>query len=189
MEINEQIIEGIKRNDRKVILEVYNASYNLLMSVAVRYFHHHEEQMEIVNGTFMKVIDKIEQYQVGTNFYAWMKTIASRTVIDHFRSSKRYKDTFSNDIDNDEHYLEPSSKDTHDFSEQEQIEFILSHLPPATRVSFNLYAIDGFSYKEIAKELNIGYETVKWHIKEARKRLKSLLKEDTLEIEKERRTY
>ena len=61
---------------------------------------------------------------------------------------------------------------------------VLSHLPPATRVSFNLFAIDGYSYKEIAKALDVGYETVKWHVKEARKRLKNILKEDTLEFER-----
>ena len=184
MEVNEQIITGVKKNDRKVILRLYEATFNLLMSVAVRYYNQREEQMEIVNSTFLKVIDKIDQYEEGTNFYAWVKKISQNTVIDHFRSNKKYKETFSNQVDNDEFFLEPTSHDTHNFSEEEQIEYILSHLPPATRVSFNLFAIDGYSYKEIAKELDVGYETVKWHVKEARKRLKKLLKEDTLEVEK-----
>jgi RNA polymerase sigma-70 factor (ECF subfamily) len=184
LEINEEIITGVKKNDRKVILRLYEATYNLLMSVAVRYHSQREEQMEIVNSTFMKIIDKIDQYEIGSNFYAWTKRIAHHTVIDHFRSNKSYKQLFTNDIDNQDLYLEPSSIDIHSFSEEEQIEQVLSHLPPATRLSFNLFAIDGYSYKEIAKELDIGYETVKWHVKEARKRLKQILKEDTLEIEK-----
>lgn len=184
MEVNEEIIKSVKSNDRKVILRLYESTYNLLMSVAVRYHNQREEQMEIVNSTFMKVISKIDQYEVGTNFYAWTKRIAHHTVIDYFRSNKRYKELFTNDIDNQDVYLEPSTHDQHTFSEEEQIEQVLSHLPPATRVSFNLFAIDGYSYKEIAKELDIGYETVKWHVKEARKRLKHILKEDTLEIEK-----
>lgn len=184
MEVNEQIIKGIEKNDRKVILQLYDATFNLLMSVAVRYHNQREEQMEIVNSTFMKVIDKISQYEVGTNFYAWTKRIAHHTVIDHFRSNKPYKEMFSHQIDDDDSYIEPSANDEHTFSQQEQIELVLSHLPPATRISFNLFAIDGYSYKEIAKELDVGYETVKWHVKEARKRLKKLLKEDTLEIER-----
>lgn len=185
MKINDEIIKGVKKNDRKVILRLYEATFNLLMSVAVRYHNQREEQMEIVNSTFMKVVDKIDQYEVGTNFYAWTKQIAHRTVIDYFRSMKRYKEMFSYEIDNDDFYFEPSSDDQHNFGEEEEIELVLSHLPPATRLSFNLFAIDGYSYKEIAKELDVGYETVKWHVKEARKRLKKLLKEDTLEIEQQ----
>jgi RNA polymerase sigma-70 factor (ECF subfamily) len=183
-EINEQIIKGIKNNDRKVILKLYEATFNLLMSVAVRYHNQREEQMEIVNSTFLKVIDKIVQYEVGTNFYSWTKRIAHHTVIDHFRSNKRYKEMFSHQIDDEGSYIEPTTNDKHTFSEQERIELVLSHLPPATRISFNLFAIDGYSYKEIAEQLDVGYETVKWHVKEARKRLKKLLKEDTLEIER-----
>ncbi len=184
MEVNEKIIKGIKKNDRKVILRLYDSSFSLLMSVAVRYHNQREEQMEIVNSTFMKVIDKIDTYEVGTNFYGWVKRIAHHTVIDHFRSHKKYKELFTYDVDDSDHYLEPSTKDDHNFSQEEQIEYVLSHLPPATRLSFNLFAIDGYSYKEIAEQLDVGYETVKWHVKEARKRLKNLLKEDTLEIEK-----
>jgi len=184
LEVNEKIIERVKMNDRKVILCLYDSTYSLLMSVAVRYHNQREEQMEIVNSTFMKVIDKIDQYEVGTNFYAWVKRIAHHTVIDYFRSNKRYKEMFSNQIDDEEYYLEPSTKDEHQFSQEEHIELVLSHLPPATRVSFNLFAIDGYSYKEIAKALDVGYETVKWHVKEARKRLKNILKEDTLEFER-----
>ncbi|MNY63341.1 RNA polymerase sigma factor [compost metagenome] len=52
---------------------------------------------------------------------------------------------------------------------------LLDTLPPATKMVFNLYAIDGYSSKEIMEEFQISYETVKWHIKEARKRLKAQL--------------
>ena len=46
---------------------------------------------------------------------------------------------------------------------------MLNVLPPATKLVFNLYAIEGYKSKEIVEELNISYETVKWHIKQARK--------------------
>ena len=48
-------------------------------------------------------------------------------------------------------------------------------LPKATNVVFNLFAIDGFSHKEISEKLGITTNTSKWHVKEARKKLKTLL--------------
>lgn len=56
--------------------------------------------------------------------------------------------------------------------EQVYLRNLLSALPPATNLVFNLYAIEEWSTKEICEELNISNETVKWHIKEARKKLR-----------------
>jgi RNA polymerase sigma-70 factor (ECF subfamily) len=104
----------------------------------------------------------------------------SNTVIDDFRKNKSYKALFNADID------ETADTVTRDFTpeaykemEVEEVQQILDQLPPATKITFNLFAIDGYSYKEIAEELNLGYETVKWHVKEARKRLKILLNENS----------
>ena len=58
----------------------------------------------------------------------------------------------------------------------------LNVLPPATKLVFNLYAIEGYKAKEIVEELNISYETVKWHIKQARKKLKSLIIQNKISL-------
>ena len=61
---------------------------------------------------------------------------------------------------------------------------MLNVLPPATKLVFNLYAIEGYKSKEIVEELNISYETVKWHIKQARKKLKQLIIENKIPLKK-----
>jgi RNA polymerase sigma-70 factor (ECF subfamily) len=54
-------------------------------------------------------------------------------------------------------------------------------LPKATKLVFNLFAIDGYSHKEIAEQLEISTNTSKWHVKEARKKLKEqILKKQNL---------
>jgi len=148
------------------------------MSNAVRYKSNREDQMAIVNSAFMKIISSIDQFKAGSNYFSWAKRIVSNTIIDDFRKNKKYLELFKVDAD------ETSDFNTGDFSpevyknmEAEEVQQILDQLPPATKITFNLFAIDGYSYKEIAEELNVGYETVKWHVKEARKRLKLILTE------------
>ena len=58
---------------------------------------------------------------------------------------------------------------------EEEVNNHLLKLSPATRTVFSLFAIDGFSHKEICAELEISLETSKWHMKEARRRLKIVL--------------
>ncbi|MBC7508002.1 MAG: sigma-70 region 4 domain-containing protein [Ferruginibacter sp.] len=48
-------------------------------------------------------------------------------------------------------------------------------LPAVTRVVINLFALDGYSHKDIAEQLNITETTSRWHLAEARRRLKNAL--------------
>jgi len=48
-------------------------------------------------------------------------------------------------------------------------------LPPTTQKVFKLYAIEGFTHVEIAKQFEISVGTSKWHLSNARQKLKSLL--------------
>jgi RNA polymerase sigma-70 factor (ECF subfamily) len=160
------------------------------MSIAVRYHQNKEDQMEIVNSSFMKIVVNIDQFKIGSSYFSWAKRITQNVVIDQFRKTKNYKTLFQHT--ENEHYLDSeASLGNHDSSIEasleafaaEEIEQILNQLTPASKITFNLFAIEGYSYKEIAEELDIGYETVKWHIKESRKKLKSILIHNTLEIE------
>jgi len=173
-ELNHASINAIKKGDRKIMLELYRYTFQVLMGNAVRYSKDEEKQMEIVNNAFMKIAANMDQFQLGTAYFSWAKQIVKREIIDDFRKNKRYKELFSYNYDykNDSLHSEPEIDATF---QAEELQLLLNQLPPATKLVFNLYAIDGYSSKEIMEELQISYETVKWHIKEARKRLKNAL--------------
>lgn len=170
-ELNADIISSIKKGDRKVILDLYHHTFQVLMGNAVRYTNDQENQMQIVNNAFMKIISAIDQFQIGTAYFSWAKQIVKREIIDDFRKNKRYKELFQYDDDYKQDTLTSDPEIDLKF-EAEGLQKMLDTLPPATKMVFNLYAIDGCSSKEIMEELRISYETVKWHLKEARKRLR-----------------
>lgn len=146
------------------------------MSAAVRYKNNEEDRMSIVNNSFLKVIQNIEKYKVGTAYFSWVKRIVHNEIIDEFRRNKKYQELF--DFENEESGSEEEVYAEADYKvEEESLQNMMEQLPPATKLVFNLYAIDGYTNKEICERLNISYETVKWHIKEARKRLRKLLEE------------
>ena len=179
MEITEGIIKEVESGNRKIVLDFYHHSFNVLMSSGVRYKNNKEDQMEIVNNAFMKIVTNIGKYKPGTAYFSWIKTIVQREIIDDFRKNKRYKDLFKmSDSDTiQDVVIDP---EVYDAMDSEAAFEILNVLPPATKLVFNLYAIEGYKTKEIVDELNISYETVKWHIKQARKKLKSVLVENKI---------
>lgn len=179
MEINKELIDEIQRGDRKAILNLYSHSFNCLMGTAVRYKTNREDQMTIVNNSFMKIVNHISSFTPGTAYFSWVKKIVQREVIDEFRRNKKYLELMNCDVSVEtsrieEVVLSEFEKD----ADAEELLRLLDHLPPATKLVFNLFAIDEYTSAEIMKELDISYETVKWHIKEARKKLRSLLEQE-----------
>ncbi len=170
-ELNADTVTAIVKGDRKVILDLYHYTFQVLMSSAVRYTNNQENQMQIVNNSFMKIVSNIERFQLGSAYFSWVKQIVKHEIIDDFRKNKQYNELFqfNDDYRNDSLTTEP---ETDSIYAAEELQTMLDTLPPATKVVFNLYAIDGYSTKEIMEDLRISYETVKWHIKEARKRLR-----------------
>lgn len=181
LEVTEHVIDKVKKNDRRVILRLYEASFNVLMSVAVRYYSNKEDQMHLVNIAFLKVVQNIAKYKPGTAYYSWLKRITQNTVIDEFRKNKNYNQLF--ELYEQQPDSPRISRSQAEFeNEAEFLQEILNTLPPATKVVFNLYAIDGLSSKEIEKKLDIKYETIKWHVKTARKQLRVLLEQNEINL-------
>ena len=116
----------------------------------------------------------IEKYKYEIPFEAWIRRISINNAIDDFRKNLRRKDIieyndkikFEKNYTINEYELEINAEELND---------MLFLLPKATNVVFNLFAIDGFSHKEISEKLGITTNTSKWHVKEARKKLKTLL--------------
>ena len=171
MKLSEGIVQQVKDNDRKAITDLYYQLFSPLMSVIVRYKKNVEDQKMLVNNAFMKIISNIGSYNPDLPLIPWVQKIARNEVIDSIRKEKNYSNFF--DFDSSTDLLNSGDLPSTDLEiEHEYLRHLLQSLPPATNLVFNLYAIEGYTSKEICDELNIGYETVKWHIKEARKRLK-----------------
>ena len=156
--ISRQLIKKVEKQDRKAQIELYRLCFNDLMSIASRYNKNEDDCVSLINNCFLKIIDNLDKYNDSKPFQAWIRRIAINEVIDDYRKNKKRKELFV---------------DTEDIESNEGD--MLLDLPKATRTVFSLIAIDGYSHKEIAERLNISLETSKWHMKEARKRLKVML--------------
>ncbi len=180
LQITEHVVERIKAYDQKVLLDLYQYTFRNLMQAAVRYKTNKSDQMTIVNNAFMKIITKIDSFKTDSNFNAWSRKIVQNEIIDDFRKNQKYNHisyTDSSKIEKESHDIFNLDQDY----EEEKMLQLLQKLPPATRLVFNLFAIDEMKPKEICKQLKISSETVKWHLSEARKKLKAELSQLKLE--------
>jgi RNA polymerase sigma-70 factor (ECF subfamily) len=171
-EPEQHLLERAAQGERKAQLELYQYCYPLLISVARRYYRNTDEQMTVVNNAFVKVIQFLNTYEAG-RFLSWVKRIISNEIIDEYRRNKRYNELYRFDAPVEERGYEDFQ--TESIFTNEQLQEMLLSLSEPARLVFNLFAIEGYAHKEIARMLGVTEETSKWHTKMARKKLKELI--------------
>lgn len=178
IESERTLIDGLKRQDHKICTSFYKAHSAKMMTIASRYTSSREDATEVVNNAFMKAIKSIGSYQPQGKIDAWLSVIVKRTAIDYCRKYTYNKPTKVEvqDIDYKVYNEAMNSLREMDFLE------LLQKVPPSSRTVFNLFAIEGYSHKEISKTLGISEGTSKWHLSNARKVLIEQLKSKNYEI-------
>lgn len=168
-----ELIEGCRHNERDAQEAVYKQFYAEMFAICKRYTEHSHDALSIMNDGFLKAFMNIAKYRPEKgSFGPWLKTIIINTAIDFTRSNKKGAHIIHIDS-----VLEQGDEDFQLSFKQykEEITQHLKLLPPVTRIVINLFAFDNYDYKEIAGMLGISESTTRWHIGEARKKLKQTL--------------
>lgn len=165
----EELIKGCRQNERKAQRQLYEQYFNLFYSIVKRYEKDHEHIQTIVNNAFMSIFKSIEQYSGVGNFEGWMKKILINKALDHLKQNKGLY-VVDKEVEKIGETVMVENEVLSHYNMAELFEMI-QELPAVTRAVFNLYAIDGFTHKEIAQQLNMSEGTSRWHLSEARKQL------------------
>lgn len=164
-------IQRIRQQDARYLEVLYNDVFPLLMAIAVRYKNNREEQLTAVHNAFLKMIRSIDQFKTEGSFGAWMTRILRNELIDEFRRTQKKSAIQYTELNID---VADASFELQQLEQAPSIVLLqfLNELPPASKVVFNLYAMDDYTIKQISEALDISVETVKWHLKTARKQLR-----------------
>ncbi|MBL7944395.1 MAG: RNA polymerase sigma factor, partial [Flavobacteriales bacterium] len=129
-----------------------------------------------INLSFIKILDHLTELSNVNAFDPWVRSIMRNTLLDEWRKNKRRQEhevlmeTIADNAASDSSYFESDAAVS-----EEALSDMLTQLPPTTRLVFTLFAIEGFSHKEIAEKMEISTGTTRWHVNEARQQLKQML--------------
>jgi RNA polymerase sigma-70 factor (ECF subfamily) len=161
-----KIIKGCLSGDRRDQELLYRRHSAKLYGVCLQYSGNDEEARDILQEGFIKIFENLRNYKHEGSFEGWIRRIVVNTALEKFRS--RHNLFRVDDIDN---IQEPEAEpDTEDYSGLQAVDllFIIRELPPKYRMVFNLYAIEGYSHKEIGEMMNISEGTSKSNLSRAR---------------------
>ena len=163
------LIRDCLAHSRSAQKKLYDHYAPAAYGVIKRVFYNDEHvAKEILNDSFYKVFKDLGQYSFQGAFEGWIRRIVINTIGDHLRKNLN-KDRRQKEIEPEDAYIDSESVEK--LSHKELLK-IVNTLPDAQREVFNLFVFENYSHKEIAKLLNIKQNNCRWHLNDARRRLK-----------------
>jgi RNA polymerase sigma factor (sigma-70 family) len=151
---------------------LYNRYANIMHRTCLRYLKNDTDAEDIMITGFVKVFSKIDlfDYRGAGSLEGWIKRIMVNECLMVLRKKKYERvslDSVNNFLDNGIHV----DSQLH----AEEIFKVVQNLPNGYRTVFNMYAIEGYSHKEIGERLGINENTSKSQLSKARSSLKKSL--------------
>ena len=167
------VIKGCLKNDRRSQEELYKRYYPAMMALCLRYVRRSRDAVEVLNDAFLKVFRQLGRYDAAKGtLYVWMRKILINTALDALRKEKtiRYHEMLTATEEAPGIENEAISKLSGD-----ELLGLIRRLPVTSCLVFNLYSIDGFSHREIGDMLGISEGTSRWHLSDARRKLRLII--------------
>jgi RNA polymerase sigma-70 factor (ECF subfamily) len=170
MILESSIIEGCLNENKTYQNELYKRYSSKMMVVCMRYANSRMEAEDILQDGFIKVFDNIGKFRHEGSLEGWVRRIMVNTALNKIKATKMVFENIDNISDE---FIEPIIEDT--ISNEKVLLDIISKLPKGYKYVFNMYAIEGFSHKEIADSLGIEEASSRSQYAKAKKYLQQKL--------------
>ena len=169
-----QLIESCKRGDRASQKAVYDRLASRMFPVCIRYAGDRESAQDILQDGFITLFSKLDDFKGDGSFEGWARKIFVTTALMYLRKKDVLK--ISDELDQAKGMKAETVTQTQNLGYKELMELIMT-LPPGFRTVFNLYALEGYSHKEIGEMLGISETTSRTQLSRARTWLQNKIKE------------
>ena len=165
-----ELIQRLQKGEGKAHKVVYEKYAGIMLGICLRYLKNQMDAEEVMLNGFVKIFQHVNQYESKGSFEGWMK----RVVINEALGFLRKKEPLHLAIEKDHIQLPTAATAESDLAVEDLLNLLLE-LPAGYRTVFNLYAIEGYSHKEIAEMLDITEGTSKSQLSKARALLQKWL--------------
>ncbi|MBR4978000.1 MAG: RNA polymerase sigma factor [Bacteroidales bacterium] len=169
-----QLIESCKRGDRASQKVVYDRLASRMFPICIRYAGDRESAQDILQDGFITLFTKLDDFKGDGSFEGWARRIFVTTALMYLRKKDALK--MSDELDLARGMKADTVSQMQNLGYKELMTLILT-LPPGFRTVFNLYALEGYSHKEISEMLGISETTSRTQLSRARLWLQNKIKE------------
>ena len=168
----EAMLKGCIRNQAAAQQELYYRYSPKMLSVCYRYAKSREDAEDMLQEGFIKIFGQITQFQNKGVLEGWIRKIIVHTCINNLKKNKKFTESVDLIHASGVHIREESVPS---IVQAKQVVECIRMLPIGYRTVLNLYAIEGYSHREIAAMLDIEESTSRSQYTRAKTMLEDIL--------------
>ena len=167
------LIRGCLSGDSRMQEALYSRFAPKMYAVCLRYSNNADDAQDLLQEGFVKIFKNLDKFRAEGSFEGWVRRVFVNTSIEHYRRKVNLIST----ADRDDAYVEDHSANALDKLAEKDIIKLVQDLSPGYRAVFNMYAIEGYSHKDIGSILGISEGTSKSQLARAKGILQKKVKE------------
>lgn len=160
-----KLIASCIKGDRAAQKALYDRLAPRMFPVCMRYVGEKELAEDILQEGFITLFTRLDSYKGEGSFEGWARRIFVTTALMSLRKKDALK--MSDDLEAARNLKTDTASQVQNIGYKELMNLIMT-LPPGFRTVFNLYAIEGYSHKEISEMLGITETTSRTQLSRAR---------------------
>ncbi len=164
-----QLINDCQRQIAAAQQQLYESYARKMMGVCMRYVNDYETARDLLHDGFIKVFTHITSFQGEGSFEGWLRRVFVTTALEYLRKNDVLRESY--DISTN-YNLQTEEETIIERISADELRTIIGTLPTGFRTVFNLYAVEGYSHKEIGKLLGITESTSRSQFARAKNILK-----------------
>lgn len=182
------LVEKAQRGDRAAFGELIRRHQKKAVAVSYRLLGNRDDALEVTQDAFLKAYRSLDTLERPGAFGGWLMRIVSNLSL-NFRRGRALRQT--GDLDDVGHGLSHNRtiegektgvspdplRSVQGQELGERLQAALNELPERQRAALVLFTLEGLPQKDVAEQLGCSVEAVKWHVFQARKKLKDLLED------------
>ena len=166
------LLHGCLKNNAAAQKALYLKFSSKMLVVCYRYGHNKEDAEDMLQEGFIKVFSQIHTFENRGALEGWIRRIIVHTCINNLKKNKRFNESVDLIHANS---IQVREENIPSIIQAKEVVDCIRLLPIGYRTVLNLYAIEGFSHKEIAGMLDIEESTSRSQYTRAKAMLEDIL--------------
>lgn len=175
------LVKGCAGGEKRSQEILYKRYFSFAMSICIRYTRDENEAMEIVNDSYMKVLEGLSDYDSARPFKPWYGKVLVNTAIDNYRKNLKHNEHLSINSMTESDEQEPEIESELSVND---ILKLYRYLPGQYKITFNLFEIEGYSHEEIGRMMGVTASTSRSNLARAKKMLRELYNRHIISVKK-----
>ena len=173
MATDEELVRACIEGSTAAQKKLFDRFSRVMMGLCLRYASSQEEAEDMAQDGWIKVFEKLRSFRFEGSLEGWIKRIMVNTSLDSLRRNKKLTQPI--DESREDHASMHTDAEAFSRMSAKELMAVIRQLPSGYRTVFNLYAIEGYSHKEIGAMLNVSESTSKSQYVRAKASLQKML--------------